>query len=54
MSQLSALTEVSKNDAHIYEIPDLSNVTKNVLCRLMAVSVVCIVFLIAEVSNILI
>ncbi|CAD8097237.1 unnamed protein product [Paramecium primaurelia] len=49
MSQLSALTEQSKNETHLYEIPDLSNVTQNVLCRLIAVSVVCIVFLIAEV-----
>ncbi|CAD8113490.1 unnamed protein product [Paramecium sonneborni] len=49
MSQLSALTDQSKNETHLYEIPDLSNVTQNVLCRLISVSVVCIVFLIAEV-----
>ncbi|CAD8117334.1 unnamed protein product [Paramecium sonneborni] len=49
MSQVSALTDQSKNETHLYEIPDLSNVTQNVLCRLISVSVVCIVFLIAEV-----
>ncbi|CAD8205443.1 unnamed protein product [Paramecium octaurelia] len=48
-SQLSILTEHSKMDTHLYEIPDLTQITQKVLCRLIVVSVVCIIFLVAEV-----
>ena len=36
-------------DPHIYKLPTTPNITKGVLCKLYAVSVVCVIFLIAEV-----
>lgn len=41
---------MSVQDPHIYDLPDMTNVSKGVLCKLFTVSVVCLVFLIAEVG----
>jgi hypothetical protein len=35
----------------IYDLPDMGNITKGVMCKLMTVSVVCIIFLGVEVPS---
>ena len=45
----SIASSIADIDPHIYKLPTTPNITKGILCKLYAVSVVCLIFLIAEV-----